>query len=871
MKVQKYQLKNGMKVLLQESHKSPVVSIQVWVRTGSADESKGEEGISHFIEHLVFKGTKSFKMGEIASMIEGSGGELNAYTSFDQTVFYVTISKNFIDIGLRALSEMMGFPLFDAQEVENEREVVVEEIKRGQDSLGRVAGQLLFSTAYKKHPYRIPVIGYEENVRGWSAKKIKKYYSERYTPQNMFLVVTGDFQSKEMKAKIKDCFGVFRKNKLKLKKRTPEPIQKAPRIKVESSKFEQSLSYLAWKAPPMKHKDIPALEVLSLILGNGDSSKLVNKMRIESAIVNSVGASLFTTKDLGLMACSMSYADENFEMAAKTLLEVIKEVLQGNIRDEELRKAITMLESDNYYGIETVDGLSRKLGDAEFFMKDPMFFEKYLKQIRKVSIKDLVRVVRKYFHPQSLTITSLVKIKTKEIEKFWSEWIISYGEMYHQTVKKKPQFLKSSKSDKAKKSVAKSARKLRPDLQIFTLKSGTRVIVKESEGGVISAKSTFIGGTRIEPKELEGLAELSGRCWTGGTENMTEQEIYQVSESLASSLGTTVGRNSYGLSLDAIKPFENESRDLFLEVLTRPLYSKDVIEREKTVQKEQVKTRKDSPAQLASRAFLAAMFSDHPYSRDQLGSLESLDKIQAANIAKYWQSLAQSKNLTICLSGPVETEKWLEKIEKVTAHLPAGKKIENSFPFKRPARDIFTFQETKKEQSHLIVGYPGLTLTDPERYTLQIIQSILAGQGGRLFLELRDKKSLAYSVSPMRMEGVDAGYFGAYIGCSPEKVLKANEMIHAEFQKLCENLVSEQELERAQKYLVGRHDIDLQQVSTIAASILYDDIYGIPTDETFHLKDKLFAVTPAMIQSLALKIFRQKHVTSLVGPNNPFQ
>ncbi len=113
MKVEKYQLKNGMKVLLQESHKSPVVSIQVWVRTGSADESKGEEGISHFIEHLVFKGTQSFKVGEIASMIEGSGGELNAYTSFDQTVFYVTISKNFTDIGLKALSEMMGFPLFD--------------------------------------------------------------------------------------------------------------------------------------------------------------------------------------------------------------------------------------------------------------------------------------------------------------------------------------------------------------------------------------------------------------------------------------------------------------------------------------------------------------------------------------------------------------------------------------------------------------------------------------------------------------------------------------------------------------------------------------------------------------------------------------
>ena len=135
--IKKFQLKNGLKVIFQQSHKSPVVSIQAWVRTGSADEGKKEEGISHFIEHLVFKGTEKFKVGEIASLIEGAGGELNAYTSFDQTVFYVTLSKNFIDQGLETISEMMGFPKFDGFEIDNEREVVVEEIKRGQDSLGR--------------------------------------------------------------------------------------------------------------------------------------------------------------------------------------------------------------------------------------------------------------------------------------------------------------------------------------------------------------------------------------------------------------------------------------------------------------------------------------------------------------------------------------------------------------------------------------------------------------------------------------------------------------------------------------------------------------------------------------------------------------
>ena len=170
--LKKFQLKNGLNVLLMESHKSPVVSVQMWVRTGSADEQKGEEGISHFIEHLVFKGTEKFKVGEIASIVEGAGGELNAYTSFDQTVFYVTISKEFAETGLDVISQMMGFPAFDATEIDNEREVVIEEIKRGQDSPGRVASQLLFSTAYKKHPYGIPVIGYDKNIRKVSKKTL---------------------------------------------------------------------------------------------------------------------------------------------------------------------------------------------------------------------------------------------------------------------------------------------------------------------------------------------------------------------------------------------------------------------------------------------------------------------------------------------------------------------------------------------------------------------------------------------------------------------------------------------------------------------------------------------------------------------------
>lgn len=168
----KVQLKNGLTVLFVESKKSPVVSVQMWVKTGSADERRGEEGISHFIEHLLFKGTRRFGVGEIAATVEGSGGELNAYTSFDQTVFYITISKQFTDIALDAILEMMGFPLFDGEEINNEREVVIEEIKRGHDNPHRRASQWLFSTSFKSIPMEFRLLAMRRSFARYLGRRL---------------------------------------------------------------------------------------------------------------------------------------------------------------------------------------------------------------------------------------------------------------------------------------------------------------------------------------------------------------------------------------------------------------------------------------------------------------------------------------------------------------------------------------------------------------------------------------------------------------------------------------------------------------------------------------------------------------------------
>ncbi|MBC7372334.1 MAG: insulinase family protein, partial [Bdellovibrionaceae bacterium] len=858
---------NGLKVLLLESHKSPVISVQMWVKTGSADEKKGEEGISHFIEHLVFKGTRKFKVGEIASLVEASGGELNAYTSFDQTVFYVTISKQFADVGLDVISEMMGFPTFDATEIDNEREVVIEEIKRGQDSLSRAGSQLMFSTVFKGHPYSVPVIGYDENVRKFSAKKIADFFHSRYVPRNMFLVISGDFETKDMQKKVEQYFEDFKDYKLRKTTRPKiKPITKN-QLKVQKSTFEQTVAYLAWPAPSVKHKDVPALEVMSLIFGQGDSSRLMNVLRLEKPLTNSIGAYAFTPQDKGVLAISMGLNPENFEESLERIKEQIVEIANKPPTAAEMQKAVTNLASEQIYSLESVDGIARKAGTLEFYMGDHEHFTTYLKQIYALKPEDISKVAKKYFTDDSLSLCVLTKGDHKKLQQIGQKFTKDLKAALKNAPKKKLPLVKFKPQKLSFKASSGEARAV----EEVIIAPGMTVLFKEQrDTPTVSVRAGFLGGVRAEPENESGMTEMFSRVWTGGSKKFTEAALNLTIDEMAAGLSAFSGRNSVGLSMDYLSVFEDRMYDVFADTMTSPTFPKDILEREKQIIQNQIKSRNDNPSQIAILAFMKTIFAGHPYERDMMGSEESVNSIQTSHLQQYYKKIVGSKNMTISIVGDFNRDKWIANLKELSKSLGQGQKFDEKFKIAPLKGEKFLFQESKKEQSHVIMGVRGLTIGSKDRYTLEVIQSILSGQGGRLFLELRDKNSLAYSVSPMRMEGLEAGYFGAYIGCSPEKVKKSISMLKEEFQKLIDTKVPDHELLRAQRYIVGRHDIDLQRKSSISNSILFDRIYGLDPQEGLDVADKYFAVKAADLQALAEKLFKQEFVISVVGPQNPF-
>ncbi len=872
MKIKKFQLENGLTVLLVERHKAPVVTLQMWVKTGSADEGKGEDGISHFIEHLLFKGTRKYKVGEVAHLVENSGGEINAYTSFDQTVYHITLSSEFLNIGMDILEEMICFPMFDEKEIDSEREVVLEEVKRSNDSPQSKASRLLFSTIYQKHPYSLPVIGSEKTIKKVSRKTLYSYFKERYVPGNMFLLVVGDVEVPALRKEVVRRFGGLAKKAARKVKRTSEPKQNRFRTKITEFPYELAQVHIAWPIPKAIHEDIPAIDLLSSILGQGESSRLVHRLRVENPLVQSCHCGTFTPKDPGLFAISFSCVEEKVEEALKIILEELMKILESEPSQEEMKRVITSFESEEFYGLETVGGLASKLGHFEFLTGNPDYFSKYIRQIYELRPHQVTQIARKYLVSDRMAVTAVVPRNQKNISLAIKR--------FHQTFKvERPNISKKRLKISGKIKVKKlkiqgggsSKTKGIDSITFHKLDHGINLVLKpDHETAVTSLRLGAFGGLRAENKIHSGLTELFSRCWGCGTKSIQEPELYHRLESMAASLSAFGGRNTIGLSVDWLAPFQKEVVSLFADTLRNPSFSESVIEREKNLMIESIKAFEDNPSQVVMQNFMERMFGGHPYGRRLLGNPEALRSMTQETVEEVWKTHVCSKNIVISVVGNFDVDEILDSVIETTKDLPAGKRLESAHPCDSPKEDQRIFAQMKREQSHIFLGYRGLTITDPKRYILRVIYSILAGQGGRLFMELRDRASLAYSVSPFQLDGVDTGYFGTYIGCSPEKGGLAISMMKKELDKLMNEPVQEEELERAKRHLIGHHDIDLQTNRSFANAILFDEIYGLPYNDVYRFSEHIRGVTSKEIIDLSQQIFSKPSVLSAVGPHSPW-
>lgn len=860
----RYRLPNGLTVVFQQQRHAPVVAFQVWVKVGSADETADEVGLAHLHEHMLFKGTERRGLGEIARSIEAHGGEINAWTSFDQTVYHVVMASRHAWQGLDVLADAVRHSAFDAAELTREIEVVCEEIKRSLDMPSRRASKALFGEAFTSHPYGRPVIGFEANVRAHTRDRVLSFYRKHYQPSNIVVSAVGDFDEAELRQQIETLFGGdWGRDTHMPFVRPTEPDFTGVRVGLTRDDVKDAHLHLAFQIAGMEHPDTAALDVLAMVLGQGDASRLSLEVRRKRSLARDVSAWAWTPKERGLFASTIVASPATLAQALEETARVMATLTRFEADADEVETVKSLIEAEAIYQRETVQGLARKLGYYESMAGGLEHEAAYYEAIGQVTPARMREVAEKYFTFDRAVVSGLLP-KDATIDEQQIRDILK------KVAAERPATLPArSLAVGAPIRLARTGRKEREGITVEKLPNGATIVVREERSVPLFAmRASFFGGTRYETPEDNGLTTLLARTLTRGTTSLGAEAQSHLVDSLAGSLSAMAGRNSMSLRSEFLSKHFERALDLFGDVLLRPAFDEAEFVRERAQQLQDLASRDDRPSALAFELFQKSLWHAHPYRLSTLGEKSSVEALTPSLLRRYHQHYLSPSQMTLAVVGDVDTDEVIARATGMFGHANAEVRQAPSMPHEPawtgPRQAKHTLQ---KAQSQLVLGFNGAKVSDPWRRALEVMQTMLSGQSGRLFLELRDKRSMAYSVSAMVMEGVDPGSFSVYMGTSPEKVDAALEGIRVELSKLREELVSDAEISRAKEHLIGTQGIGLQRNGARAGVMALDVCYGLGAEAYLNYANEIAAVTPEDVREVARRVIDfERSALAVVGP-----
>lgn len=825
-----------MNVILSPKSSAPVVAVNVWVGVGSADETPEEAGLAHVHEHMLFKGTKRRGVGEVAMEVEGAGGYINAFTSFDQTCYYVVMSSRFMEKGIDILADVIQNSEFEADELGRELEVIQEEIKRGNDDPQRVATQRLFDVSYETHPYKLPVIGTKESVDSFERKDVLNFFNKHYVPENMTLVLAGDFKVDDAKALIAKHF-VGKQVDYKPYVRPKEPKQTETRVGIEVKDLSESHLRVGFHIPDILHEDIPALDILSVILGSGEVSTLHQKMVRNEKIATSAGAGAYTPKDAGIFLGVADYqltADQTHEQVLHSLVDVFWEVGENPIAAASISRAKNILESQEVFGRQTIEGIAMKLGRSFITTGDSNFEERFYAAVSKTTEADLQRVAKKYFKPENCSIALVCNEVRKPNEKDLTDVI---------------------KTSFEKRKVSES--KAHVGIRRETFGNLTILVQEDHSVETFAIRAITMGGLRFEDKTNNGISSMLSDLLTQGNSTHDALAFATEAELRATSIHGISGRNTIGMGMSGLSKHVEFTRDMFVDSLKNPSLLDEEIAHSKHLQVQDIKAREDKIGAVNFDRFTAAFFGNHPYAMSSSGSEESVSSLDRARIDEFRAKIFNAP-WVVSVVGDVNGDEMIAYFKDALGDFVGPEKSIKIEKTKVVGRS-FHIGDLDREQAFVSVGFDAPVIGADDQYAMEIVNSILSGQGGRLFMELRDKQSLAYSVYSNMLLGVERSAFMVNIGTSPEKVEQAVSGIVRELKRFA-NDVTDEEISRAKTYLAGTHDIGLQRNGTRSMAFALDELYGKDYDRTLRYADDIDAVTKEEIINFAKKYFDFENV-----------
>ncbi|MGB8701192.1 MAG: pitrilysin family protein [Thermosynechococcaceae cyanobacterium] len=871
--VQKTVLANGLTVLTKEVHTAPVVSAQVWYRVGSRNEGPGMSGLSHQLEHLMFKGTKDRPI-QFGRLLSALGSEFNAFTSYDETAYFGTAGRNKLLALLTLEADRMRNAINGPEQLESEKRVVISELQGYENSPSYRLSRAVLRAAFPNRAYGLPVGGTKADVEQFTVEQVRQYYDTYYRPDNATLAIVGDFRTAEALKWVKQTFGQIPKaegdkpNDLAAMPFTPPSSNKPIVLKQPGT---AALLEAVYPLTDINHPDVPAIDLMDAILTGGRSSRLYQAM-VETGLASSVSAYPAQLIEPGWYSISATAAEgQPLSRLELTLQKAFAAIREQSVSPEELNRAKAQLRATLILGNQDIGSQATQLGYYQTVAGDYRYLDRYLAGVDRVTPQDIQRVARTYLKPELQTLG-------------FFEPTLASGQPGTSTAgagRTSENFSPGQPVDPAE--VAKylppitaagpSNTATRPE--DFTLSNGLRVLLlPDHSAPTVTLSGEIPAGTVFDSPAKAGLASLTASNLMNGTQTKNALALAKTLEDRGASLGISASREGVSVGANALIQDLPVLVQTLADVLQHPVFPADQLELSRQRALVGLKAALDDPGQLGRRVFQQAIYPEnHPF--HTFPTEDSLKRITREDLLFFHQHHYRPDTTVLTLVGDFQTDQVRSLLDSTLGTWrTSGQPPQLNFPpVSLPkATEALNRAIPGKAEAVSYLGYNSIARNDPRYYAALVLNQILGGDtlSSRLGTEVRDRQGLTYGIYSAFVAGIYPGPFLVSMQTAPNDAQKAIASTVALLKQLREQGVTQTELDNAKRAITDSYPVGLANPSSLADEILNNVITGLGLAELQAFPQKIEAVTLDQVnQAIQTFIHPEQLVIVTAGPDGP--
>lgn len=835
-------LSNGLTVILKVHRTAPVVAVRMYCRTGSIYEQEfAGAGLSHLFEHLLHGGATTTRSEEESRRIlDEIGANTNAYTTYANTCYFINTSRENLAVAVDLLSDWITRPTFPERAFRREWGVVQRELERDVDEPNRQMHELTMETMYLQHPVRFPVIGHKQALQSLTKEDIVAYYRRMYVPDNVIVSIAGDIDLGEALAVVSRNFASFERRPVKTITLPEEPEMTTPRTAIKRMNVQSALLTMAWPSIRLTDPDLYALDVLSFVLTEGESSRLVRALVREQQLAYSVDSYSWTPEwARGLFAITARLDAKNVEPATGAIWTEIRRLQAELIPEEELLQAKRQKTAEHVFGHQTAEQIAEAMAQDFMATGDAHFSDSYVARIQEVTEDQVRDAARRYLRP----------------ERTGTPMVLPRGEAVSETQ------IAAEPTSPARKIV---------------LDNGLRVILRrDSSSPLVAMQMYCLGGLVTEEPSNNGISNLMAQLLLRGTPQRSAEQIARFFDSRGAQIDAGSGNNTFYVRCEVLKEDFDEAMEVFADVVQHPTFPAEELERIRPRVLDAISRIGESWRTELEAYFRSRFFVKSPYRMLSIGTAEAVRRIDAAALSAYFRRFAAGPHMVLAVFGDIDEARTEETVRRLFGRVPAKAGaprplVPGDPPIEREMLFIKKAPPDRKVAG-IYVGFRGMDVANTrDRYPMAVLETVMGGYmypGGWLHEALRGgDRDLVYEVHDLNFVGVEPGYFGMYAACQPEKVGEVYRIIAEKIDRARSGRFDEEELKQARGIIIATDLMQSRTNSERASEAATDELYGLGFDHRREYAKYIESVTADDVRRVARQ-YLTRPVIAVVTPD----